>query len=69
MSAYTDTRRGSWSAVRELERHHPWLFNIAVGLLLGIVGWYLFRNAWAVFVLPFIWAPIRIASLRGRLTE
>jgi hypothetical protein len=41
------------------------LFNIGVGLLLGIIGWYFLHNAWIVIVVPFIWAYMRVAWLRG----
>jgi len=52
--------------VRDLERQHPWLFNIVVGLVLGIVAWYL-THAWgAILLVPFIWAPLRVGFLRGR---
>jgi hypothetical protein len=54
--------------VEALERQHPWLFNIGVGLLFGIVAWYVFRNAWIVFVVTFIWAYMRVAWIRGRDT-
>jgi hypothetical protein len=52
--------------VAELERQHPWLYNIVLGLLVGVVVWFLLRTAWVIVVLPFIWAPLRVAMLRGR---
>ena len=33
------------SSVADFESLHSWLFNVGVGLLLGIVGWYSLRNA------------------------
>jgi len=55
--------------VGDVEKLHPWLFNIAVGLLVGLVGWNLLRNAWIVVVAPFIWAYMRVAWIRGRDTQ
>jgi hypothetical protein len=63
-----DARAGIMRAVGDPEKLHPWLFNIGVGLLFAIVGWYVFRNAWIVFVVPFIWAYMRVAWVRGRGT-
>ena len=57
------------SPVGDVEKLHPWLFNIAVGLLVGLVGWNLLRNAWIVVVAPFIWAYMRVAWIRGRDTQ
>jgi hypothetical protein len=52
----------------DAENLQPWLFNIGVGLLLAILGWYVFRNEWILFVVPFIWAYMRVAWVRGRGT-
>jgi len=54
--------------VGEAERQHPWLFNIAVGLLLGVLVWYLVRRPGAVVLVPLLWVPVRVAFLKGRIT-
>jgi hypothetical protein len=52
--------------VGDVEKLHPWLFNIGVGLLLGLIAWSFFHYVWIVFVLPFVWAYLRVAWIRGR---
>jgi hypothetical protein len=52
----------------DVEKLHPWLFNFAIGLFLGIVAWYFFRSWWLLFVVPVMWAYVRVAWVRGRGT-
>jgi hypothetical protein len=55
--------------VRNIERQHPWLFNIAVGLVVGIIVWYFSHLPGTILLVPFIWAPLRVGFLRGRGTS
>jgi hypothetical protein len=48
-----------------VEHRHPWLWNIAIGLLLGLIAWYFTHRLGAILLLPFVWVPFRIAWLRG----
>jgi hypothetical protein len=50
----------------ELERRHPWTFNIVGGALVGTIAAVLFRNPWALVVGPGVWAPMRVATLKRR---
>jgi Na+/H+ antiporter NhaD/arsenite permease-like protein len=51
--------------VAELEREHPWLLNIAIGLLVGVITWLLGNTLWVIVAVPVIWAPLRVAMLRA----
>jgi hypothetical protein len=53
----------------DIEKVHPWLFNLGVGLLLGIIVWYFVRNLWFLLVVPFIWTYARVAWVRSRRTS
>jgi hypothetical protein len=44
------------------------LFNLGVGLLLGTIGWYFFRNVWILLAVPPIWIHLRVALVRSRGT-
>jgi len=57
--------RGELAAVGPVERLHPWLWNIAIGLLLGVIAWYFSHVPGVILLVPFIWVPLRMAWLRG----
>jgi hypothetical protein len=52
----------------DVEKVHPWLFNLGVGALLGIIGWYFFRSVWILLAVPLIWTYVRVALVRSRGT-
>jgi hypothetical protein len=57
-----------YALVDEVERIHPWLFNLGVGTLLGIVAWYFLRRPALVLVVSLLWVYLRVAWLRSRET-
>jgi hypothetical protein len=52
--------------VGEVERIHPWLFNVGVGLVLRLIAWYFVRRPALVPIVGLLWVYLRVTWLKSQ---